>query len=81
MAESGRFSFFVSRSHFRPGPGPCPQDSIQIDGHVCVTNANIDRKHDKRIFFVHGQSSRYHPITHRLRQRLARSDLQLPART
>ena len=68
--RSGRFSFWGVRSIFRQGQaqGQCPQDCIQIDGHVCVTNANIDRKHDERIFFVHGQAARSHPITHRLRQ-------------
>jgi CRISPR-associated protein (TIGR03986 family) len=24
----------------------------QVDGWVCVTNANIDRKHDERVFFI-----------------------------
>lgn len=69
--RSGRFSFWDVNSIFRQGQvtGQCPQECIQIDGYVCVTNANIDGKHDERVFFVHGQAARSHPITQRLRQR------------
>ncbi len=44
-----------------PSPDPGPQDGRnyhkprgnlqRITGYVCVTNANIDRKHDERVFF------------------------------
>lgn len=31
---------------------PADQPLIQVRGWVCVTNANINRKHDERVFFV-----------------------------
>lgn len=35
------------RSYYKPLP-----DMQQIKGYTCVTNANIDRKHDERVFFT-----------------------------
>jgi CRISPR-associated protein (TIGR03986 family) len=52
------------RSRLGPQPSPSPSqartaparptDMRQVYGWVCVTNANIDRKHDERVFFVDG---------------------------
>ena len=33
---------------YRPVPN---EDMILVDGYVCITNKNIDRKHDERVFF------------------------------
>lgn len=30
---------------------------MRITGHVCITNANIDRKHDERVFFTSSHQS------------------------
>lgn len=69
--RSRRFSFWGVNSIFRLRQvrGQCPAEFTQIDGYVCITNANIDRKHDERIFFIHEQDARNQPITPRLRQR------------
>jgi CRISPR-associated protein (TIGR03986 family) len=36
-----------------PGPRPLPSWK-RIEGWVCITNANINRKHDERVFFQDG---------------------------
>ncbi len=41
---------------------------IHIPGHVCVTNRNIDRKHDERVFFTTRPAPMYHPLTEELRR-------------
>jgi CRISPR-associated protein (TIGR03986 family) len=35
---------------------PTGEDMIQVRGYVCVTNKNIDKKHDERLFFCHEQA-------------------------
>jgi CRISPR-associated protein (TIGR03986 family) len=69
--RSGRFSFWGVRAIFRRGQvsGTPAPDCLQVDGFVCVTGANIDRKHDERVFFVHDQEARRLPLTADLRRR------------
>jgi CRISPR-associated protein (TIGR03986 family) len=52
--RSGHFSFWGVRQIFRRGQvrGTPDADCRQVDGHVCVTGPNIDRKHDERVFFT-----------------------------
>jgi CRISPR-associated protein (TIGR03986 family) len=55
--RSGHFEYWQVVEIARPGNlGPQPDQGEQklrkIRGWVCVTNANINRKHDERIFFV-----------------------------
>jgi CRISPR-associated protein (TIGR03986 family) len=47
----------------QPEPGrergshqPTDDDLIQAEGYVCITNKNIDRKHDERVFFTNNQT-------------------------
>ena len=35
---------------------PTGDDLIQAEGYVCITNKNIDRKHDERVFFTKNQT-------------------------
>ncbi len=68
--HSGRFSFWGVRKIFRRGEvtGKPDSQSRQVDGYVCITGANIDRKHDERVFFVQGQDEIRHPLTPTLRR-------------
>ncbi len=52
--RSGRFEYWQVVEIARPGElGLKPKQSLKrIRGWVCVTNANINRKHDERVFFV-----------------------------
>jgi len=52
--RSGRFEYWQVVEIDRPGElGPEPKQGLKrIRGWVCVTNANINRKHDERVFFV-----------------------------
>lgn len=43
-------------------------DMISVRGFICVTNRNIDRKHDERVFFTTRDTPVYHPLTDGLRQ-------------
>jgi CRISPR-associated protein (TIGR03986 family) len=63
--RSRKFSFWGVRKIFRRGQvsGKLDSDCIQVDGHVCVTGANINRKHDERVFFVHNQPAPSAPLT------------------
>ncbi|MBW4671575.1 MAG: TIGR03986 family CRISPR-associated RAMP protein [Cyanomargarita calcarea GSE-NOS-MK-12-04C] len=36
---------------------PTDDEMIKVDGYVCVTNKNIDKKHDERLFFCHQQKA------------------------
>jgi CRISPR-associated protein (TIGR03986 family) len=36
---------------------PTGDAMIKVDGYVCVTNKNIDKKHDERLFFCHQQKA------------------------
>jgi CRISPR-associated protein (TIGR03986 family) len=36
---------------------------ITVHGYVCVTNRNIDRKHDERVFFTNRSGPLYQPLT------------------
>jgi len=69
--RSGRFSFWGVRNIFRRGQvaGMPDAECLQVDGYVSITGANIDRKHDERVFFVHGQEARRLPLTPTLRRR------------
>lgn len=69
--HSGRFSFWGVRNIFRRGQvaGMPDAECLQVDGYVCITGANIDRKHDERVFFVHGREARRLPLTSTLRRR------------
>jgi CRISPR-associated protein (TIGR03986 family) len=44
---------------------------ISANGHVCVTNRNIDRKHDERVFFTTRDKPVLHPLSEGLRQQWA----------
>ncbi|MUG95758.1 TIGR03986 family CRISPR-associated RAMP protein [Scytonema sp. UIC 10036] len=35
---------------------PISEDMIQVNGYVCITNKNIDNKHDERLFFCYQQA-------------------------
>lgn len=41
----------------------------KIHGWVCVTNANINRKHDERVFFCEGKTLDSFPLTDELRRK------------
>lgn len=48
----------------KPNPGqasrlhqPTEDDMIQVNGYVSVSNKNIDKKHDERLFFCHQQET------------------------
>jgi len=41
---------------------------ISLNGHVCITNRNIDRKHDERVFFTNRNEPVLRPVTAELRQ-------------
>ncbi len=53
--RSGRFSFWGVRNIFRRGQvtGIPDLECVQVDGYVCITNANIKGKHDERVFFIY----------------------------
>ncbi|ELS31693.1 MULTISPECIES: TIGR03986 family type III CRISPR-associated RAMP protein [Pseudanabaena] len=39
---------------------PVPNEQmLSTDGYVCITNRNIERKHDERVFFCHQGSLKY----------------------
>lgn len=38
-------------------------DMISVRGFICVTNRNIDQKHDERVFFTTRDRPVYHPLT------------------
>jgi len=44
------------------------EDPISVKGYVCITNRNIDRKHDERVFFTTRDEPILHPLTDDLRQ-------------
>lgn len=50
--RSGRFEYWVVRKIQRATDSAPPEGWIR--GWVCVTNANINRKHDERVFFRNG---------------------------
>jgi CRISPR-associated protein (TIGR03986 family) len=55
MKHSGKnFHFWRVRKIARAEQslGDAPEPMRRIRGWVCITNANIDRKHDERVFFV-----------------------------
>lgn len=68
--RSGRFSYWRVNKIFRRGQvvGICPADAIEVNGYVCITNRNIDRKHDERVFFSTRNEPILHPLTAELRQ-------------
>ena len=41
---------------------------IKVVGVVCITNRNIDRKHDERVFFTTRKEPLLHPLSAELRQ-------------
>lgn len=43
--------------------GPCPPNFRKVRGRVCVTNRNINRKHDERVFFEDGMPPVKLPLT------------------
>lgn len=47
---------------------PTGKQMLKIEGYVCVTNKNIDRKHDERVFFVQGRPICL-PLTNELKQK------------
>lgn len=51
------------RGAHRPVPGV---DLISVRGFVCVTNRNIDRKHDERVFFTTRPAPVHRPLTDEL---------------
>jgi len=53
------------RGSHRPVPNV---EMISVDGYVCITNRNIDRKHDERVFFTTQRQPILHPLTDILRQ-------------
>lgn len=62
---SGRFSFWEVRSNSRmanarlPAPGARVGGEVrEFTGWVCVTNQNINRKHDERVFFTDPKAAR-----------------------
>ncbi|HBL14422.1 MAG TPA: TIGR03986 family CRISPR-associated RAMP protein, partial [Cyanobacteria bacterium UBA11162] len=38
---------------------PAGQPMIEADGYVCITNKNIENKHDERVFFTHNNSTHH----------------------
>jgi CRISPR-associated protein (TIGR03986 family) len=68
--RSGRFSFWGVNRIFRRGQiaGTRPDDAIEVDGYVCITNRNIDRKHDERVFFTTRNEPVLRPLTAELCQ-------------
>lgn len=47
---------------------PVPNKAmISARGYVCITNRNIDRKHDERVFFTTRDAAEYYPLTEGLR--------------
>lgn len=44
-------------------------EMVRFHGWVCITNANIDRKHDERVFFSKGKSPGPFPVTDELRKK------------
>jgi CRISPR-associated protein (TIGR03986 family) len=69
--RSGRFSFWGVRAIFPRGQvaGSPDADCLQADGYVCITGANINRKHAERVFFVHGRGPLRIPLTPELHRR------------
>ncbi len=60
--RSGRFEYWKV-STIRPATGSRPaKDNAEVRGWVCVTNANINRKHDERVFFITDQAERLGPF-------------------
>lgn len=53
---SGRFSFWNATQLVKPDdPAPSPAAGQRVvDGYLCVTNQNIENKHDERLFFSQG---------------------------
>ncbi|MBY0523613.1 MAG: TIGR03986 family CRISPR-associated RAMP protein [Gemmataceae bacterium] len=48
---------------------PVPDvNMISANGFICITNRNIDRKHDERVFFTTRDEQILHPLTAELRQ-------------
>lgn len=68
--RSGRFAFWGVNRIFRRGQtaGVRPDHAIEVDGYVCITNRNIDRKHDERVFFTTRNEPLLHPLSAELRQ-------------
>lgn len=68
--RSGRFAFWGVNRIFRRGQtaGVRPDHAIEVDGYVCITNRNIDRKHDERVFFTTQKERLLYPLTAELRQ-------------
>ncbi|MDW8354576.1 MAG: TIGR03986 family CRISPR-associated RAMP protein [Bryobacterales bacterium] len=67
--HSGKFQYWAVREIRRAAPGN-PEDGW-VRGWVCVTNANINRKHDERVFFIdpqQGQKLGPFPLTAALRE-------------
>ncbi len=68
---SGRFEYWKVTKIERNGAniGNLPATSKRIRGWVCITNANINRKHDERVFFSEGTPpTGPFPITDELRE-------------
>lgn len=68
--RSDRFSYWKVDRIFPRGKSVGERDSgmIEIDGFVCITNANIRGKHDERVFFLHEQGERIRPLTAELKR-------------
>jgi hypothetical protein len=68
--HSGRFRFWGVRAIFQRGQvaGRPDNNCRQADGYVCITNRNIDRKHDERVFFTTRNEPVLHPLTEDLRR-------------
>ncbi len=75
----GQFQYWrvrkIARTQAELGSAPAPTAGgggahravgtamIAVEGWVCITNRNIDRKHDERVFFVHGTAAPRVPLT------------------
>lgn len=68
--RSGRFSFWRVVEVQRKGAGRLsPTGGTQlVSGWVCITNQNIGRKHDERVFFVDPQPPIQLPLTPALQE-------------
>ncbi len=68
---SGRFSYWGALEIIRRGTGrltsSTPGDKV-VSGWACVTNQNINRKHDERVFFFDGQQPTQVPLTEPLQR-------------
>jgi CRISPR-associated protein (TIGR03986 family) len=47
---------------------PAADEIKMVRGWVCVTNANISRKHDERVFFCEGSQPKSFPVTDQFRR-------------